>query len=50
MIASGGDIHRVARMMGEIVETVLRHCHRYLPDKERRDGARFLERDGGGGK
>ena len=37
-----------ARMMGDRVETVLRHYHRCLPDKERRDGARFLERYGGG--
>ena len=44
MISSGEDINWVARMMGDRVETVLRHYHRYLPDKERRDGARFLER------
>jgi len=41
MISSGEDINWVAKMMGDSVETVLRHYHRYLPDKERRDGARF---------
>lgn len=44
MISSGEDINWVARMMGDRVETVLRHYHRYLSDKERRDGARFLEK------
>ncbi len=43
MISSGEDINWVARMMGDRVETVLRHYHRYLPDKGRQDGARFLK-------
>ena len=33
MISSGEDINWVARMMGDRVETVLRHYHRYMHDR-----------------
>ena len=35
MISSGEDINWAARMMGDRVETVLRHYNRYLPDATR---------------
>ena len=49
MIQRGEDITWVARMMGDNVETVLRHYNRYIPRDDRRDGAQFLKAYGSAG-
>ena len=43
MISPGGDINWVARMMGDRVETVLRHYNRFIPRNGKKHGGRFLK-------